>query len=109
MFDEACLGGGAAHVETEKTIFAESSGEPATSQGAGGRAGLDQPDGPASGVICRHNSSIGEHHEHGAAEAFCGKPLLKVIEVRPDDRHRGGVACCSDHSRILANLRRDLS
>ena len=60
-------------------------------------------------IVSRHHSTIGQHHQHRTTEALCRKPLLQLVEVRSDDRHRGGVTCGGDHARVLANLRRDVT
>ena len=104
--DETGLGGGATHVEAHQTVGVESTGEPAAREGAGSRAALDQTDRDACRVVGGDDAAVREHHQHGAAEALTGEPLLQLLQVGADDRHRGGVAGRRDHARVLADLGR---
>ncbi len=106
--DQAGLGGGAAHVEAQQAILAEAAGEPAAGEGTGSRARLDEADRSPGGVVGGHDTAVRQHHQHRAAEAFAGEPLLQLVEVRTDHRHRRRVARGGDHARVLADLRRDL-
>ena len=83
-------------------------GEPAAGQRAGRRAGLDEADRRTGGVVGGHDAAVRQHHQHRAAEALAGQPLLQLVEVRADHRHRRRVARGGDHPRVLADLRRDL-
>ena len=106
VLDEAGLGRRAAHVEAQQPVLAEALGEPAAGEGTGGRAGLDETDRGAGGVVGGHDTAVGQHHQHGAAEPLGGQPLLQLVEVRADHRHRRRVACRGHHARVLAQLRR---
>ena len=79
---------------------------PASAPAAG--PGLDEPDRRAGRVVGGDDAAVGQHHQHRAAEALGGEPLLQLVEVRPDHRHRRRVARGGDHARVLADLRRDL-
>ena len=106
MLDETGLGGGAAHVETQQPLLAEASGVPAAGERAGCRAGLDEADRSACRIVGGHHATVGQHHQHGAAEALGGQPRLQLVEVRADHRHRRRVARRRHHPRVLAQLRR---
>ena len=108
MVDQARLGGGTAHVETEQPLLAEPLREPAAGERTGRRAALDEPDRYTRRVVGRHDSAVRQHHQHRAAEALARQPLLEFVEVRSDHGHGGGVARRGDHPRVLADLRRDV-
>ncbi len=106
VLDEAGLGRRAAHVEAQQSLLSEAFGEPTAGEGTGGRTGLDETDRGAGGVVGGHDTAVGQHHQHGAPEPLGGEPLLQLVEVRADHRHRRRVACRGHHAWVLAELRR---
>ena len=109
VLDEAGLGGGAAHVEAQQAVFAHAAGEPRAGQRACRRAALHEPDREAGGVVGRDHAAVRQHHQHRTAEPGRRQPLLELVEVGADHRHRRRVACGRDHARVLADLRRHLA
>ena len=105
IVDQARLGGGAAHVEAQQTILAEPTGEPRAGERTGRRTRLDEPDRRPRRVVGRHDTAVRQHHQDRATESLGREPLLQLVEIRPDHRHRGRIARRGDHSRVLADLR----
>ena len=105
MLDEACLGSCPTHVEAQEPVNAEPLREPASSESARSRAGLDKAYWSPCGLIGRNDSTVGEHHQNRTAKALGSKPFLQLIKVRTNHGHRRGVARSGDHPWILADLR----
>ena len=104
LFNQSRLGCRAAHVEGQETLLAEASGVPPCGEGPGCRARLDEADRRLCGVLGRDHTAIGEHHQDGAPEALRHQPLPQLVQVGTDHRHRGCIAGCRDHPRVLADL-----
>ena len=106
--DDAELGSGAAHVEAERPLAVQASGDLRGEQCPAGGAALDQPDREAHGLCERSQTAARGHQEQPAAQAQRFEARIEVGQVAAHERSDVCVGARGREAFVLADLRAHL-
>ena len=107
--DHARLGGGAAHVEGEEVLVAEEHAVVGGGEGAGGGAGLDEPDGIAAARLGLAEAAVRLHDEEPPADADPAEPVAEPPQVALRQALHVDVGERRGRALVLADLRHELA